>query len=90
MLKFWKVIKSNFYLSEINRGDVKDTEIEATMDSIVDSLFSVFVTLGKSRHDDDDNLIRVKKPNVSDRNVTFQNLVKRQNVHLVSLQVQSQ
>ncbi|XP_064599833.1 sec1 family domain-containing protein 1-like [Liolophura sinensis] len=30
----------------INRGDVKDTEIEATMDIIVDSLFSVFVTLG--------------------------------------------
>ncbi|KAK7473630.1 hypothetical protein BaRGS_00035108 [Batillaria attramentaria] len=30
----------------INRGDVKDSEIEATMDIIVDSLFSVFVTLG--------------------------------------------
>ena len=46
-----KVIETNFYLSEINRGDVKDTEIEATMDSIVDSLFSVFVTLGKPRHE---------------------------------------
>jgi hypothetical protein len=30
----------------INKGDVKDTEIEAIMDCIVDSLFSVFVTLG--------------------------------------------
>lgn len=30
----------------INRGDVKDTEMEQTMDTIVDSLFSVFVTLG--------------------------------------------
>jgi hypothetical protein len=30
----------------INRGDVKDSEIEATMDIIVDGLFSVFVTLG--------------------------------------------
>ena len=30
----------------INRGDVKDTEMEAIMDIIVDSLFSVFVTLG--------------------------------------------
>ncbi|XP_014671139.1 PREDICTED: sec1 family domain-containing protein 1-like [Priapulus caudatus] len=30
----------------INRGDVKDTEMEQIMDMIVDSLFSVFVTLG--------------------------------------------
>lgn len=30
----------------INKGDVKDTEIESIMDCIVDSLFSVFVTLG--------------------------------------------
>lgn len=30
----------------INRGDVKDTEMEHIMDTIVDSLFSVFVTLG--------------------------------------------
>ncbi|GFN96202.1 sec1 family domain-containing protein 1 [Plakobranchus ocellatus] len=29
----------------INKGDVKDTEMEAIMDTIVDSLFSVFVTL---------------------------------------------
>lgn len=39
-------MKFSCYFSEINRGDIKDTEIEATMDSIVDSLFSVFVTLG--------------------------------------------
>uniref|UniRef100_A0A0A9Y8F8 Protein sly1 homolog n=1 Tax=Lygus hesperus TaxID=30085 RepID=A0A0A9Y8F8_LYGHE len=30
----------------INRGDIKDTEMEAIMDSTVDSLFSVFATLG--------------------------------------------
>ncbi|KAF9808752.1 hypothetical protein SFRURICE_016269 [Spodoptera frugiperda] len=30
----------------INRGDTKDTEMEAIMDNIVESLFSVFVTLG--------------------------------------------
>ncbi|KAH3887414.1 hypothetical protein DPMN_011431 [Dreissena polymorpha] len=30
----------------INRGDVKDTEMDQIMDTIVDSLFSVFVTLG--------------------------------------------
>ncbi|KRT80283.1 hypothetical protein AMK59_7355, partial [Oryctes borbonicus] len=30
----------------INRGDMKDTEMELIMDTIVDSLFSVFVTLG--------------------------------------------
>lgn len=30
----------------VNRGDVKDTEMETIIDSIVDSLFSVFVTLG--------------------------------------------
>ncbi|XP_050346666.1 protein sly1 homolog [Nymphalis io] len=30
----------------INKGDTKDTEMEAIMDEIVESLFSVFVTLG--------------------------------------------
>lgn len=30
----------------INRGDVKDTDMEMIMDTVVDSLFSVFVTLG--------------------------------------------
>ncbi|CAL1268751.1 unnamed protein product [Larinioides sclopetarius] len=34
----------NYYA--INRGDMKDTEMEILIDSIVDSLFSVFVTLG--------------------------------------------
>lgn len=31
----------------MNKGDTKDTEMEAIMDQIVESLFSVFVTLGK-------------------------------------------
>ncbi|XP_037799503.1 sec1 family domain-containing protein 1-like [Penaeus monodon] len=31
----------------INRGDVKDSDIDHIMDSIVDSLFSVFVNLGQ-------------------------------------------
>lgn len=30
----------------MNRGDIKDTEMDFIIDSIVDSLFSVFVTLG--------------------------------------------
>ncbi|CAH1791865.1 unnamed protein product [Owenia fusiformis] len=30
----------------LNRGDVKDTEMEMIMDSIVDSLFCLFVTMG--------------------------------------------
>ncbi|XP_012266918.1 protein sly1 homolog [Athalia rosae] len=30
----------------INRAEIKDTEMESIMDSMVDSLFSVFVTLG--------------------------------------------
>ncbi|CAH1408314.1 unnamed protein product [Nezara viridula] len=30
----------------INRGDIKDTEMDSIMDSVVDSLFSVFATLG--------------------------------------------
>ena len=33
----------------INKGDVKDTEMEHIMDTVVDSLFSVFVTLGKDK-----------------------------------------
>ena len=33
-------------LSAINRSDVKDTEMESMMDTIVSSLFSVCVTLG--------------------------------------------
>lgn len=35
-----------FFFSAINRGEIKDTEMEGIMDAIVDSLFSVFVTLG--------------------------------------------
>ena len=31
----------------LNRPDARDTDIEAVRDTIVDSLFSVFVTLGK-------------------------------------------
>ncbi|XP_045129903.1 sec1 family domain-containing protein 1-like [Portunus trituberculatus] len=31
----------------VNRGDVKDSDIDLIMDSIVDSLFSVFVNLGQ-------------------------------------------
>lgn len=34
------------FLLAINRGDIRDTEMDNIMDSIVDSLFSVFVTLG--------------------------------------------
>jgi hypothetical protein len=34
------------FVSAINRGEIKDTEMEAIMDTIVDSLFSVFATLG--------------------------------------------
>jgi hypothetical protein len=33
---------------DINKGDVKDTDMELIMETIVDSLFSVFVTLGTS------------------------------------------
>ena len=33
--------------ADINKGDVKDTEMEAIMDSLVDGLFSVCVTHGE-------------------------------------------
>ena len=36
----------SFIFIAINRGEVKDTEMDMIMDTIVDSLFSVFVTLG--------------------------------------------
>lgn len=36
----------NISYYSINKGDIKDTEMDAIMDTIVDSLFSVFVTLG--------------------------------------------
>ncbi len=32
----------------INRADIQDTDMEAIMDTIVDSLFCFFVTLGES------------------------------------------
>lgn len=32
----------------INRADLQDTDMEAIMDTIVDSLFCFFVTLGES------------------------------------------
>lgn len=32
----------------LNRPDITDTEMETIMDTIVDSLFCFFVTLGKS------------------------------------------
>jgi hypothetical protein len=35
-----------FVISAINKGDIKDTEMDEIMNRIVDSLFSVFVTLG--------------------------------------------
>lgn len=38
-------LKSIIFVA-INRGDMKDTDMEAIMDNIVDSLFSVFATLG--------------------------------------------
>lgn len=34
--------------SAINRADIQDTDMEAIMDTIVDSLFCFFVTLGQS------------------------------------------
>jgi hypothetical protein len=36
------------FVAAINRGEIKDTDMEAIMDTIVDSLFSVFATLGKN------------------------------------------
>ncbi|XP_077864691.1 sec1 family domain-containing protein 1-like [Saccoglossus kowalevskii] len=38
--------KSTISYYSMNRGDVKDTEMDEIMDIIVDSLISVFVTLG--------------------------------------------
>ena len=48
---FCKFTESNTIFSpfsEINRADVKDTEMDATISTIVDGLFSYFVTLGKA------------------------------------------
>ncbi|XP_015906128.1 sec1 family domain-containing protein 1 [Parasteatoda tepidariorum] len=38
--------RSSLNYFAVNRGDMKDTEMEFLIDTIVDSLFSVFVTLG--------------------------------------------
>lgn len=51
--QIWKWIIFIFFFIycfiAINRGDIKDTEMDFIMDNIVDSLFSVFVTLGKTK-----------------------------------------
>ncbi|KAF2894636.1 hypothetical protein ILUMI_11534 [Ignelater luminosus] len=44
MLKHQNSDSLSYYA--INKGDIKDTEMDNIMDSIVDSLFSVFVTMG--------------------------------------------
>ncbi|KAK9870344.1 hypothetical protein WA026_006428 [Henosepilachna vigintioctopunctata] len=44
ILKHQKSDNISYYA--INKGDIKDTEMDNILDSIVDSLFSVFVTLG--------------------------------------------
>lgn len=36
-----------YFFIDINKGDIKDTEMSTIMNSIVDGLFSLFVTLGK-------------------------------------------
>lgn len=38
---------SLYVILAINRPDITDTEVETVMDTIVDSLFCFFVTLGK-------------------------------------------
>ena len=35
------------FFVEINRSDVKDTEMDFTINTIVEGLFSYFVTLGR-------------------------------------------
>lgn len=42
------MIRCYIFFPAINKGDTKDSEMEAIMDDIVESLFSVFVTLGMS------------------------------------------
>lgn len=41
------VLTCAFLLAAINRADIQDTDMEAIMDTIVDSLFCFFVTLGE-------------------------------------------
>lgn len=47
MLSHFLCVVNVSHVAAVNRGDVKDSDIDAIMDSIVDSLFSVFVNLGK-------------------------------------------
>lgn len=47
LLAHFLCIANVSHVAAVNRGDVKDSDIDAIMDSIVDSLFSVFVNLGK-------------------------------------------
>ena len=35
-----------YVIADINRADVKDTEMEQTINTVVEGLFSYFVTLG--------------------------------------------
>lgn len=43
--QFYAILILRLFLA-INKGDIKDTEMDSIINSIVDSLFSVFVTLG--------------------------------------------
>ena len=45
--KFPTFFSFTFVVLAINRPDITDTEMETVMDTIVDSLFCFFVTLGK-------------------------------------------
>lgn len=45
---YWRFICSaSLSFAAINRADIQDTDMEAIMDTIVDSLFCFFVTLGE-------------------------------------------
>ena len=45
-MMFYLNLKYKLYFIALNRGEMKDTEMDQIIDIIVDSLFSVFVTLG--------------------------------------------
>lgn len=40
------MLQNSVVFPALNRGQVKDTEMDSMLDSIVESLFSVFATLG--------------------------------------------
>ena len=47
VFKYKFFIKKNLhFVKALNRGDVKDTEMNEIINTIADGLFSVFVTLG--------------------------------------------